>query len=103
MSKKHLTKEKILNTAAEIVQHKGFKNTSIQDILKASGVPKGSFYYYFDSKEDFGLQLIDYYYDFFSVMVEEFLGAEQDPPLQRLRRFFDNVVTYFEEKDFKGG
>ncbi len=60
MPEKHLTKEKILMTGADLVQHKGFKNTSIQDILKAAAIPKGSFYYYFDSKEDFGLQLIDY-------------------------------------------
>jgi TetR/AcrR family transcriptional repressor of nem operon len=52
-------KERVLETGAAIVHRKGFHNTGIQEILKAAEIPKGSFYFYFDSKEDFGLQLVD--------------------------------------------
>lgn len=40
---------------------KGFSATGLDEILKAVGVPKGSFYHYFDSKEAFGAELIDRY------------------------------------------
>ena len=57
-------KEKILETGAQIVRRKGFNNTGLIEVLKETGVPKGSFYFYFSSKEQFGLALIDVYTSF---------------------------------------
>ncbi|RWZ58240.1 TetR/AcrR family transcriptional regulator [Halobacillus fulvus] len=45
-------KEKILETSIELFGKKGFQETSIQDIVSANDLTKGSFYYYFKSKED---------------------------------------------------
>jgi TetR/AcrR family transcriptional repressor of nem operon len=47
------TKQRLLMTGAEIMHLKGFNHTGIQEILDKAGVPKGSFYNYFKSKEDF--------------------------------------------------
>ncbi|MBI9078040.1 MAG: TetR/AcrR family transcriptional regulator, partial [Desulfatibacillum sp.] len=58
-------KTRLLRAAAKIVITKGFNDTGLQEILDAARVPKGSFYFYFKNKEDFGLQLIDFYADFF--------------------------------------
>ena len=55
------SKGKILSAGAKLVWQKGFNDTGLQEILREAGVPKGSFYYYFDSKETFGLELIDVY------------------------------------------
>ena len=55
---------RILAEGARIIHENGYNNTGIQEILIAAGVPKGSFYFYFKSKEDFGLQLVDFYLDF---------------------------------------
>ncbi len=44
-------KEKIIEKAIELFEKKGFSTTSIQDIVDELGVTKGSFYYYFSSKE----------------------------------------------------
>jgi TetR/AcrR family transcriptional repressor of nem operon len=52
------TKARILQVARELIHARGYKNTGLQDILDASGVPKGSFYLYFRSKEDLGRELI---------------------------------------------
>ena len=45
------TKEEILQTACRLVYRQGFNNTSLDDILRESGVGKGNFYYHFKSKE----------------------------------------------------
>jgi TetR/AcrR family transcriptional repressor of nem operon len=55
------TKAHILDMGAQIVHQKGFNATGIQEVLNAAAVPKGSFYFYFKSKEEFGLQLIDHF------------------------------------------
>ncbi len=82
------TKAKILQQGAELVYRQGFNNTGIQEILESAGVPKGSFYFYFKSKEQFGLELIDYYMQFFRVMIDTHLRKSHSPPLERLRAFF---------------
>ena len=45
-----------------VFSQSGFNGSSVQDITEAAGVPKGSFYNYFDSKEALGAAVIDYYW-----------------------------------------
>jgi len=85
MSKQN-TKEKILEHAAQIMRRKGFNNTGIQEILQSAGVPKGSFYFYFKSKDDLGLALIDYYAQNLPALS---LTSPETPALQRLKEFFE--------------
>ncbi len=68
------TRDKILEHAALIIHKKGFNNTGIQEILESAGVPKGSFYFYFRSKEDLGLALIDHYAGGFGSRWQTILG-----------------------------
>jgi len=100
---KRNTKELILEKGSEIVRLKGFHHTGIQEILNTAGVPKGSFYFYFKSKEDFGLQLIDHYANFFLGNADVFINDENFSYLNRLRRFFDFFLNYFETTNYKGG
>ena len=60
MNLKH-DKEKILQSGEALFRAKGYHATGINEVLKSSGVSKGSFYNYFDSKEDFALQVVDLY------------------------------------------
>jgi len=52
------TRERILMVARELIHQHGFKQTGLADILAASRVPKGSFYFYFRSKEDLAKELL---------------------------------------------
>ena len=55
------TKERILEAAEEIMLQKSFHSVGLNEILSAVKVPKGSFYHYFQSKEQFGVELLKHY------------------------------------------
>lgn len=61
VKKSDLKRQQILNSSLSLVLHKGFVGVGLQEILKNCGVPKGSFYHYFESKETFGCELLRYY------------------------------------------
>jgi TetR/AcrR family transcriptional repressor of nem operon len=83
------TKNRILEAGAEIIHLKGFYHTGIQEILSAAEVPKGSFYNYFESKDDFGLQLIDYFVDYYTYLSKNILEDGTIPPLERIRKLLE--------------
>ena len=56
-------RQTILDTAQSIVGLKGFSAVGLNEILQAAAVPKGSFYHYFQSKDAFGVVLLDTYFD----------------------------------------
>lgn len=70
-NKSEATRQHILDTSFELVLRKGFVGVGLQEILKACDVPKGSFYYYFASKEDFGCALLEQYIRDYKVKVEQ--------------------------------
>ena len=78
----------ILACGGRIIHHKGFAATGLQEILAAAGVPKGSFYFYFKSKDEFGLALVDHFQSLFAAHLRPILNDESLPPLTRLARFF---------------
>lgn len=55
------TRKKILESAAQVFASKGFHNAAVDDIVKASGTSKGAVYFYFDSKEQIFLSLVEEY------------------------------------------
>jgi TetR/AcrR family transcriptional repressor of nem operon len=97
------TREKIIAAGAEIIHRKGFNHTGIQEILNAAHVPKGSFYNYFKSKDDFGLQIIDYFAAHFNQIAKETLEDTKVSPLNRIYRFLTAFMDYFESQNYAGG
>ena len=97
------TREKIIETGAEIIHRKGFNHTGIQEILNAANVPKGSFYNYFKSKEDFGLQIIDYFLEHFTRIARKTLEDASVSPLNRLYGFLTEFIDHFESQNYAGG
>lgn len=97
---KQETKYKILEAGAEIIHCKGFNHTGIKEILEAARVPKGSFYFYFKNKEDFGLHLIDYFEDHFSLVTREICNDSSLSPLEKIRKTFSLFRDYFKSKEY---
>ena len=97
------TKNRIIETGAEIIHLRGFNNTGIQEILDAAGVPKGSFYNYFRNKEEFGLQVIDYFGEQFPRMIKGILDDDSLSPLNTLRGILEWFMEFFKSKDYAYG
>lgn len=97
------TRDAIIRKGARLVHAKGFNNTGLQEILQAAGIPKGSFYFYFRSKDDFGLALVDHYGEFIQAMGERHLDAAETSPLKRFERFMDAYEEMFEAMGLRCG
>ena len=97
------TREMLIETGAAIIHRKGFNHTGIQEILSAAGVPKGSFYNYFKSKEDFGLQIINYVSAHFNQIARQTLEDSSISPLNRIYGFLTAFMEYFESQNYEGG
>ncbi|WP_173082859.1 TetR/AcrR family transcriptional regulator [Fundidesulfovibrio magnetotacticus] len=80
----------ILEAAAPLIHRQGFNNTGLKEILDAARVPKGSFYFYFKSKEDFGIALVDHIAQGLKEDALAFLEANPRPPLEQLRLFMEH-------------
>ena len=78
----------ILDTAQRIVSAKGFSSVGLSEILVAANVPKGSFYYYFESKEAFGTALLEHYFEGYLAEIEEFLSAPGRSARARLAAYW---------------
>lgn len=100
---KENTREKILEAGAALVHRKGFNNTGLKEILDTSGVPKGSFYFYFKSKEDFGLALVDYYSERIAAMARTCFDDDSKPHLDRLRSFYQRIYARVEAEGCERG
>lgn len=96
-------KPKILAQGARLVYQKGFNHTGIGEILKAANVPKGSFYHYFSSKEDFGIELIDYMAKWAASVGQAALTDPSASPLARLKNYFRAYAKRFEQNGYQGG
>jgi TetR/AcrR family transcriptional regulator, transcriptional repressor for nem operon len=98
------TRDQILNAAARLIHIQGYQSTSLDDVLRESGVGKGNFYYYFKSKEDLGYAIIDRITQTF---VERSLGpafadADADPVTQ-IDAFLDRVLEAQRLRNCVGG
>lgn len=82
-------KEQIVMEGVRLMMHTGYHHTGIQDILQASNIPKGSFYNFFSSKEDFTLQAIKLYSKQIGDVLDQIDGNDILTPLQKLQTFFD--------------
>ena len=89
-------RDKLIKVGSQIVTLQGYKAASINEILTAANVPKGSFYYYFSSKEDFGLAIIENLAWQYQNKLESFLQDEQFSPLSRLRNLFESKIADME-------
>jgi TetR/AcrR family transcriptional repressor of nem operon len=83
------TRERILEAGAEAIAQKSFASCGLAEILRAAGVPKGSFYHYFKSKEDFGVALIERAIQEYLEELRPIVGDRKRSPIHRLRAVFE--------------
>lgn len=85
-------RERILTAAKTLMLSRGYSALGVAEICKAAGVPKGSFYYFFASKEELALAVID---EHWAVQRAEWMRALDGdvPPLQGLRRLYESTAA----------
>lgn len=89
----HSVRQHILATGKAIITGKGYSAVGLNEILSAAGVPKGSFYHYFKSKEMFGEALLDEYVRAYLVELDALLAPDGSPAAARLMRYWDSWLT----------
>lgn len=92
------TRDRLIAISIEAMSIKGFNNTGIAEILAVAKVPKGSFYHYFKSKDELGLAIIEHYGQQLRAGLSDHLANTKGSALERLRSYFETILTYFEGK-----
>jgi len=100
--KLHL-REHLLCVGLDLLHANGYSASGIQQIVDAAGVPKGSFYNYFASKEGFCRDIIDLYFGRHLPELRALLHNPQIPPLERLRGYFAERIASFQANGYVRG
>lgn len=94
----------LLDKGMALLWSKGYNATSVNDIVKEAGIPKGSFYFYFKSKEDFAVKAIERYFLLMFTPAKEILENKSVSPKQRLLDFHEYRISVLKnEMDCKMG
>jgi TetR/AcrR family transcriptional repressor of nem operon len=83
---------KILSAAQTLIEQRGYTALGVAEICAAAGVPKGSFYHFFESKQALALTVVNEHWTAQRRQWTELLGSDR-PPLQRLRDLFEATET----------
>lgn len=81
-------RQKILASGRRTMGGKGFSAVGLNEVLTAAGVPKGSFYHYFGSKEAFGEALLQDYFDEYLAEMDQIFGSVGQDKGEQLERYF---------------
>jgi len=102
MQPTHATKQRLLDAGLAMLLKHGYHDLGIQALLVATRTPKGSFYHHFRDKEDFALQVIDQYMQQVHAGLDACLGDQRRPPLERVRRFFEETERHYRKEGYLG-
>jgi len=102
MAKKN-KKQDILQLGFEVMYSKGYHATSVQDITDAAGVPKGSFYHYFKTKELFTLDAVKLYTQLVKQEMEQTLTDTSLDPLERILKLYQDRIAYYDSYAYRLG
>jgi TetR/AcrR family transcriptional repressor of nem operon len=98
----HATKQCLLDAGQALLLKHGYHDLGVQPLLEATGIPKGSFYHHFASKEDFALQVVDQYMRQVHAGLDACLGDRRHSPLTRVRQFFEATSRSYQAEGYLG-
>ena len=85
-----ITKNKIISSAAKLFSERGYDETTLQDIMKLSGLSKGAIYHYFKSKQE----ILYYLSNYEKELVSDFLKKLVDNKELTAKEKIERVITY---------
>lgn len=93
-------RSRLLTIGQRVVHAHGYNASGVQDITAAAGIPKGSFYNYFASKDAFATDILEQYWAALETRLDPVLFDARTPPLARIAAFFEILYRYHAEDDF---
>ena len=86
-----------------MVLSQGYAGASVRDIVRAAGVPQGSFTNHFTSKEAFAEEVLERYFSMVRGNIDKTLRDDSLPPLRRVRAWIDVQIAFLKKEDFRTG
>lgn len=103
ISNKQIKREKLLDQGVHMLMTQGYHGTGIKEILDIVQIPKGSFYNYFSSKEEFASEAITHYIEPFLQRLTTHLQSPDLDGLGALNTYYAELISGVEKVGFKGG
>lgn len=97
------TREALLEAGIELLSEQGYHGTGLKQILDTVKVPKGSFYNYFPSKEQFTAEIIERYSEDLLNQFDAYLSSTSDDPKTRLHKVYNLMMASFEQQGCQKG
>ncbi|TAM84988.1 MAG: TetR family transcriptional regulator [Candidimonas sp.] len=96
-------REQLIRVGVAMFTEQGFHSTSIDTLVSIAHVPKGSFTYYFGSKDEYALAVIDAYGAYFNRKLDRVLTDKRHTPFERINRFVEEAANGMERYAFRRG
>jgi len=96
------SRQRLIESAAELMAVQGYGRTCIEAILEQSGVSKGNFYHHFASKEELGLAVLEHLGTEVQAYVRTAMGDHKEP-LDRIDAMFESLLVTAAERGCRGG
>ena len=103
MKQKQINKHNLLDEGVALLMRQGYHGTGLKEILEAVNIPKGSFYNYFGSKENFAAEVIVHYITPYLNQLNQYLDESEGNAVAALNRYIEESIAELERTDFKGG
>lgn len=103
LQSKQIKKEKLLDQGVTLLLEKGYHATGLKQILDTVKIPKGSFYTYFQSKEQFAAEAISHYIEPFILRLSAHLQTPERDGLAALKAYYTELIAEVAQTGFKGG
>lgn len=96
------TREHILTVGEQLCLQSGFHATGLSELLKRAGVPKGSFYHYFPSKEAFGVAMLERFFAHYVKNMRSFFEAVEGEPVSGVLAYYRQSAEKWHQHSFAG-
>ena len=103
IKQKDINRENLLNEGVALLMQQGYHGTGLKEILDAVKIPKGSFYNYFGSKENFAAESVAHYITPYIAQLQRYLAESESNALKALERYLNEGIAELERTEFKGG
>jgi TetR/AcrR family transcriptional regulator, transcriptional repressor for nem operon len=89
----------ILAKGSHLMTRRGYHGTGVLEIVQAAGIPKGSFYHYFASKEDFAVQALEHLYEPRLLRYAAALSEPAHSPRERILGYYGDLLGHFSRQE----